>query len=69
MLGLSALYRPQAEPEGGMPSPSSNLLELKRLKIGLIGGPGRIRTGDLRRVRAASCRAGPPAQRQFFLVP
>ncbi len=57
----SAMFRSAIEANGGYAIESNSALETPSSETQDLSGPGRIRTGDLRRVRAASYRARLPA--------
>ena len=57
----SALFRDAIEANSGHAIESNSALGMPPSETHDSGGPGRIRTGDLRRVRAASYRARLPA--------
>ena len=57
----SAMFRSAIEANNGHAIESNSASETHPSETQDLSGPGRIRTGDLRRVRAASYRARPPA--------
>ena len=56
-----ALFRNAIEANNGCAIESNSASETHHTETQDLSGPGRIRTGDLRRVRAASYRARLPA--------